>query len=218
LKRVSILVLKEVIVTGLDILCSTLIPKPRYYLGNIGCYSEAVVSTFTTWVVLTLVLIFWGMWVQSAMDHDAILGVHETEKVTIDREASQVAERAAIALQQSRRLRSAESVAVPTWTGRSGTAGAPASSQRRFGSTTNTRLIASSTMSQSQARTGQNGAHPPAMGSVGGSAAGTAFSSADLLARVQERNASISGKCLFFTSLVLEINSFTFCLHKGCIV
>lgn len=152
------------------------------------------------------------------MDHDAILGVHETEKVKIDREASQVAERAATALQQSRRLRSAESVAVPTWTGRSGTAGAPASTQRRFGSTTNTRLIASSTMSQSQARTGQNGAHPPAMGSIGGSAPGTAFSSADLLARVQERNASISGKCMFFTSLVREINSFTFCLHKGCMV
>ena len=144
------------------------------------------------------------------MDHDAILGVHETEKVTIDREANQVAERAATALQQSRRLRSAESVAVPTWTGRSGTAGAPGSTQRRFGSTTNTRLIASSTMSQSQARTGQNGAHPPAMGSMGGSAAGTAFSSADLLARVQERNASISGKCMFFTSLVFEMNSFYF--------
>lgn len=60
MKRVSILVLKEVISTGLGILCSTLNPKPRYYLGNIGCYSEAVVSTFTTWVMLTLVSIFWG--------------------------------------------------------------------------------------------------------------------------------------------------------------
>ena len=60
MKRVSILVLKEVISTGLGILCSTLNLKPRYYLGNIGCYSEAVVSTFTTWVMLTLVSIFLG--------------------------------------------------------------------------------------------------------------------------------------------------------------
>lgn len=60
MKRVSILVLKEVISAGLGVLCSALNPRLRYYLDNNGCYSEAVVSTFTTWVMLTLLLFFGG--------------------------------------------------------------------------------------------------------------------------------------------------------------
>jgi DNA excision repair protein ERCC-6 len=78
------------------------------------------------------------------MDHDAILRVHESEKVKIDHEASQIAERAAMALRQSRQLRSIDSVQVPTWTGRSGSAGAPAAHRRRFGSTSIARLASSS--------------------------------------------------------------------------
>lgn len=59
MKRVLILVLKEVISAGLGILCPTLNPKSRYYLDNFGSYSDAVVSTFTR-DMLTLVLIFLG--------------------------------------------------------------------------------------------------------------------------------------------------------------
>lgn len=127
---------------------------------------------------------------QSAMDHDAILGVHESEKAIIDHEANRVAERAALALQQSRRLRNAENVSVPTWTGRSGTAGAPAGVRQRFGSTSNSRLIAStSTTSQSQTRPGET----RALGSSAGASAGRAFTSADLLARMRERKLDTPG-------------------------
>lgn len=128
------------------------------------------------------------------MDHDAILGVHESEKAMIDHEASRVAERAALALQQSRRLRSTENVAVPTWTGRSGTAGAPAMRQR-FGSTSNTRLVASSSdSSQNQPRNGDTGQQPAVGSSLAGASAGRAFTSADLLARVRERKTDSPGK------------------------
>lgn len=145
------------------------------------------------------------MWVvvQSAMDHDVILGMHESEKVNIDHEATRVAERAARALQQSRRLRNAESVAVPTWTGRSGTAGAPPGARQRFGSTTNSRLVSSSSSGGSQARPplGAGGVGAvvarPVMGNLAGSSAGKTFSSADLLARVRARNVNISGKQTF---------------------
>lgn len=58
----------------------------------------------------------------------------------LEHQASQVAQRAAEALRQSRMLRSRESISVPTWTGRSGCAGAPSSVRRRFGSTVNSRL------------------------------------------------------------------------------
>lgn len=131
------------------------------------------------------------------MDHDAILGVHESEKAMIDHEASRVAERAALALQQSRRLRSSENIAVPTWTGRSGTAGAPAAVRQRFGSTANTRLVASSsTPLQSQSRPGDAG-HQPATGRAAGASAGRAFTSADLLSRMRERKLDTPGKASF---------------------
>lgn len=125
------------------------------------------------------------------MDHDAILGIHESERVMIDHEASRVAERAALALQQSRRLRSADNVSVPTWTGRSGVAGAPATVRQRFGSTANARLVASS--SQGQTRSEESG-NQPAIGISAGSSAGRAFTSADLLARVRERKLDTPGE------------------------
>jgi DNA excision repair protein ERCC-6 len=136
------------------------------------------------------------------MDHDAILGVHESEKAMIDHEASRVAERAALALQQSRRLRSAENVAVPTWTGRSGAAGAPAGVRQRFGSTSNTRLVASSSASsQNQTRNGETGQQPATGSSLAGASAGRAFTSADLLARVRERKLDAPGKTSNFCSI-----------------
>ncbi|KAH9287767.1 hypothetical protein KI387_031884, partial [Taxus chinensis] len=64
--------------------------------------------------------------IHSAMDHDAIIDIIDEEKLKLDDEASQVAQRAAEALRRSRMLRGQESVSVPTWTGKSGAAGAPA--------------------------------------------------------------------------------------------
>ncbi|XP_019092865.1 PREDICTED: protein CHROMATIN REMODELING 8 isoform X1 [Camelina sativa] len=79
--------------------------------------------------------------IHSAVNHDAIINANdEEEKMRLEHQASQVARRAAEALRQSRMLRSRESISVPTWTGRSGCAGAPSSVRRRFGSTVNSRL------------------------------------------------------------------------------
>ncbi|KAA8543382.1 hypothetical protein F0562_021123 [Nyssa sinensis] len=73
--------------------------------------------------------------IHSAMNHDVIMNAHDEEKIRLEEQASQVAQRAAEALRQSRMLRSQESISIPTWTGKSGAAGAPSSVRRKFGST-----------------------------------------------------------------------------------
>lgn len=100
--------------------------------------------------------LFGASGVHSAMDHDAILSLMDKEKVQVDQEASRVARRAAEALLQSRMQRGNDSVAVPTWTGRSGAAGAPAPLRRRFGAATN---------SAAAAQGGQAGVAPAALSS-----------------------------------------------------
>ncbi|CAO2185215.1 unnamed protein product [Urochloa humidicola] len=72
--------------------------------------------------------------IHSAINHDAIMNANDDQKVRLEAEASQVAQRAAEALRQSWMLRSRDSFAVPTWTGRSGAAGAPSAFRRKFGS------------------------------------------------------------------------------------
>lgn len=98
----------------------------------------------------------------------------EEEKMRLEHQASQVARRAAEALRESRMLRSRESISVPTWTGRSGCAGAPSSVRRRFGSTVNSRLT-------------QSGDKPSVIknGISAGLSSGKAPSSAELLNRIR---------------------------------
>ncbi|CAA7390510.1 unnamed protein product [Spirodela intermedia] len=110
--------------------------------------------------------------IHSAMDHDAIMNANEGEKRRFEQQASLVAQRAAEALRRSRMLRSRDGVAVPTWTGRSGAAGAPPSVRRKFGGATNPRLRPSAA------------AAPLPSGTQPG-LAGRALSSADLLARIR---------------------------------
>ncbi|XP_023641564.1 protein CHROMATIN REMODELING 8 isoform X2 [Capsella rubella] len=113
--------------------------------------------------------------IHSAVNHDAIINANdEEEKMRLEHQASQVARRAAEALRQSRMLRSRESISVPTWTGRSGCAGAPSSVRRRFGSTVNSRLT-------------QTGDKPSVIknGISAGLSSGKAPSSAELLNRIR---------------------------------
>ncbi|XP_022758452.1 protein CHROMATIN REMODELING 8 isoform X2 [Durio zibethinus] len=63
--------------------------------------------------------------IHSAVNHDAIMNANDEEKMRLEEQASQVAQRAAEALRQSRLLRSHDSISIPTWTGKSGAAGAP---------------------------------------------------------------------------------------------
>ncbi|KAK2648783.1 hypothetical protein Ddye_016272 [Dipteronia dyeriana] len=116
--------------------------------------------------------------IHSAVNHDLIVNAHDEEKMRLEEQASQIAQRAAEALRQSRMLRSHDSVSVPTWTGKSGAAGAPSSIHQKFGSTVNTQLIKTSDESSSNKTSKSNGF--PA-----GASAGKALSSAELLARIR---------------------------------
>lgn len=111
------------------------------------------------------------------MNHDMIMNAHDEEKMKLDEQASRVAQRAAEALRQSRMLRSRDSVSVPTWTGKSGMAGAPSSVRGKFGSTVNSQLINNTKRSDEVSNNGTNG--------VAGASAGKALSSAELLARIR---------------------------------
>ena len=104
------------------------------------------------------------------------MNANDDQKVRLEAEASQVAQRAAEALRQSRMLRSRDSFAVPTWTGRSGAAGAPSSVRRKFGSTVNSKLISSSQPSETSSSRSQS---LPV-----GALNGKALSSAELLAKI----------------------------------
>ncbi|KAG0239729.1 hypothetical protein BGW41_007529 [Actinomortierella wolfii] len=61
----------------------------------------------------------------SALKHDEIMESDKQEHLLVEREATRVAEQAMAALKESTRRRRRQEVSVPTWTGRSGTAGAP---------------------------------------------------------------------------------------------
>ncbi|XP_060180822.1 protein CHROMATIN REMODELING 8 [Lycium barbarum] len=117
--------------------------------------------------------------IHSAMNHDAIMNAHDEEKLKLEEQASQVAQRAAEALRQSRMLRSRESVAVPTWTGRSGAAGGPSSAKKKFGSTVNPQLTSKSSEESSSDYAIRTNAL------AAGASAGKALSSAELLARIR---------------------------------
>uniref|UniRef100_A0A251JWN8 Protein CHROMATIN REMODELING 8 n=1 Tax=Manihot esculenta TaxID=3983 RepID=A0A251JWN8_MANES len=114
----------------------------------------------------------------SAVNHDAIMNAHDEEKMRLEEQASQVARKAAEALRQSRMLRSRDSISVPTWTGKSGAAGAPSSVRQKFGSTVNSQLIRSSDQSSSNKPSRLNGI-------AAGASAGKALSSAELLAKIR---------------------------------
>ncbi|KAF0901180.1 hypothetical protein E2562_038190 [Oryza meyeriana var. granulata] len=115
--------------------------------------------------------------IHSAINHDAIMNANDDQKLRLEAEATQVAQRAAEALRQSRMLRSHESFSVPTWTGRAGAAGAPSSVRRKFGSTLNSQLVSSSRPSETSNSRGQS--------LQVGALNGKALSSAELLARIR---------------------------------
>lgn len=90
--------------------------------------------------------LFDGTGVHAALDHSKIEGAHDPDHRTAQREASKIAQRAAQALRQSRLHVQRAPVNRPTWTGRSGIAGAPRKAVPRFGAIVNPRIQPSSTM------------------------------------------------------------------------
>jgi len=123
---------------------------------------------------------------QSAVNHDAIMNAHDEDKMRLEEQASQIAQRAAEALRQSRMLRGKESIAIPTWTGKSGAAGAPSSVRRKFGSTVSSHLASASRSEDETQKSGTNGF-------AAGASAGKALSSAELLARIRSNQTRAVG-------------------------
>jgi DNA excision repair protein ERCC-6 len=141
--------------------------------------------------------------VHSTMDHDKIVGANDPENVIVDYEANRVAKRAAEALRQSRVARAHADVAVPTWTGRSGAAGAPEGVRRRFGTTVNPRIMqqqrretpprSSTPPESSRGRFGKPGGLGVSRGLGGYGAGPGALSSTALLAKMREGRLAAEG-------------------------
>ncbi|KAI8073751.1 SNF2 family N-terminal domain-containing protein [Thamnidium elegans] len=116
--------------------------------------------------------------IQSALQHDQIMESTSHDTVFIEREATIIAERAAAALKESRRQRRLIDIGTPTWTGRSGTAGAPRQqfnpSSPKFG---NKKKVGTDTI----------GSQPFGSGQVSGFNNRAKVSSSTLLAKMKAR-------------------------------
>ncbi|KAJ0973553.1 hypothetical protein J5N97_021512 [Dioscorea zingiberensis] len=126
--------------------------------------------------------------IHSAMNHDAIINANDNDKMRLEEAAAKVAQRAAEALRESRMIRSCESFAVPTWTGRSGAAGAPASIRKKFGSTVNAQLVCPS-------RSTEASSSKPS-GFSAGVSSGKALASSEVLAKLRVRQERAIGDAL----------------------
>lgn len=86
--------------------------------------------------------LFDGTGVHAAIDHDKIESAHDPSHRVAEKEAAKIAKRAADALRQSRLQLQQVPVNQPTWTGRSGAAGASGGGGApRFGVAGNARLL-----------------------------------------------------------------------------
>ncbi|KAI8143975.1 SNF2 family N-terminal domain-containing protein [Fennellomyces sp. T-0311] len=137
--------------------------------------------------------------IQSALQHDRIMESGAQDRVLVEREASLIAQNAAAALKESRRQRRAMGVNTPTWTGRSGVAGAPRLSNEqgtstpppRFGQKVKPRLAAVNNVREVRSASPQFGS-----GLVSGFKEGLGrggLSSSSLLAQMRERKALEGG-------------------------
>jgi DNA excision repair protein ERCC-6 len=147
-----------------------------------------------------------GVGVTSAISHDSIMnGMSSTGVDPISRaEAERIAKKASMALRQSANDRLSADVSVPTWTGRSGLAGAPAvvresnlgtsaTKRQRFGAVKNPDLVqAQADNSESTKGGAKTGLSEQGFG--GSATCGISgvdlppTSSADLLRRLRARN------------------------------
>ena len=124
---------------------------------------------------------------QSAMDHSLVEGLSANEQLRVDCESTRVATRAVEALNQSRIImrQAGDDVAVPTWTGRSGEAGAPPAVRKRFGG--------ASTAANGRV-TGGGGAFAPIGGGIGSHGGGArSLTSTELLTQMRERRVTAQG-------------------------
>jgi DNA excision repair protein ERCC-6 len=141
--------------------------------------------------------LFEGTGVHAALDHDKIESAHDPSHRVAEKEAAKIAKKAADALRQSRLQLQQAPVNQPTWTGKSGAAGAP-----RFGANVNARLLSQASNGASGSGSGSNitntsagfgsSAGPSRFGNGGGrgNGGGGALRSSELLAKIRERQAA----------------------------
>ncbi|KAL0145871.1 DNA dependent ATPase [Mucor lusitanicus] len=134
--------------------------------------------------------------IQSALQHDQIMDSASHDAVFVEREATLIAERAAAALKESRRQRRQMDIGTPTWTGRSGAAGAPRFALQNRADTPPPRFGQSPTFSTHSAPVSPSPKNAFGSGNVSGFKAtnGARPSSTSLLARMKERRAMETGK------------------------
>ncbi|CEP17812.1 hypothetical protein [Parasitella parasitica] len=135
--------------------------------------------------------------IQSALQHDQIMDSASHDAVFVEREATLIAERAAAALRESRRQRRQVDIGTPTWTGRSGAAGAPRYALQNRADTPSPRFGQRSTFSAHSAPVSPSPQDTFGSGNISGfkaNANGARPTSSSLLARMKERKAMESGK------------------------
>ncbi|KAK4517380.1 uncharacterized protein ATC70_000715 [Mucor velutinosus] len=134
--------------------------------------------------------------IQSALQHDQIMDSASHDAVFVEREATLVAERAAAALKESRRQRRQMDIGTPTWTGRSGAAGAPRFALSNRAATPPPKFGQSPAFSTHSAPVSPSPKNAFGSGNVSGFKAmnDARPSSSSLLARMKERRAMESGK------------------------
>lgn len=135
-----------------------------------------------------------GELVGSALNHDMVCDQDGSgrsgEPGITTMEARRLAERAAEALRQSQESRGRETVGLPTWTGRNGSAGLP--SHRRFGGALNSRLHGAGRSGTKSSSTSVSTAERGSFFSRG-QAEKAPVGSAALLKRIEERKVQESG-------------------------
>ncbi|KAI8098665.1 SNF2 family N-terminal domain-containing protein [Halteromyces radiatus] len=156
--------------------------------------------------------------IQSALQHDRIMESGTQDSFFVEREATMIAEQAAMALKESRKRTRQNGIGTPTWTGRSGFAGAPRSRSQassssstpppRFGQRSNITVFSSGLKSDSTPVSPSGNAF--GKGLISGFKGSSVVGSSILLAQMQQRKAMeanidtndskylSTGKILFF--------------------
>ncbi|KAF9582018.1 hypothetical protein BGW38_000769 [Lunasporangiospora selenospora] len=132
--------------------------------------------------------------VHSALRHDEIMDSAKQEHLIVEREATRVAERAMAALKESRKRRRRQDLDIPTWTGKSGLAGAPRAfveqqqqgKKPRFGTTNTFNSSVSARLAGEHGKSGGFGT-AAGIGGTGSASASSTSGSSSLLAGMLER-------------------------------
>ncbi|KAI8060927.1 SNF2 family N-terminal domain-containing protein [Gongronella butleri] len=130
--------------------------------------------------------------IHSALQHDRIMDADGHDTFFVEREASLIAEQAAKALKESRKRTRLNKVGTPTWTGRSGIAGAPQGTPPpRFGQKANAPASSASILANMSSKRAESAPSSPTghfgKGNLSGFKGTTSIGSSTLLQQMRQR-------------------------------